>query len=88
MSTCEQYNAPALGLELGADVLPDRSANAVLTPSQIDLVSQACIVAVDESARFLCADVRHSLAEALRVMGKPNEAEWVENGTPIDDKAG
>ena len=79
--------AQPLRQELGAS-LQSSGSTVFLTPSQTDLIAQACMVAVDESARFLCGRVRHSLAEALREMGKPHEAMWIENGTPINDNAG
>ncbi len=87
----EPYNdlrARTLRPELGAGVRRNRLARVLLTPRQNDLIAQACMVAVDESARFLHKNVRRSVAKALRAMGKPQEAEWIENGTPINDKAG
>ena len=50
--------AQASRRELGASLQSSGSTGVFLDPSQIDLVAKACMVAVDESARFLCGRVR------------------------------
>jgi hypothetical protein len=56
-------------------------ANVSLTQKQIDWISEACVVAVDERACFLEEDVRLALAQALYAMNRPNEAALIEPKT-------
>ncbi len=67
-------------------------ANVSLTQKQIDWISEACVAAVDERARFLEDDVRLALAQALYAMNKPNEAALIEpkpkNQTSVSDERG
>ena len=48
--------------------------NVVLTQTQIDFITEACNTVVSEHARFLDDEVRRTLAQALRALGKREES--------------
>ena len=55
----------------------------MLTQHQINLIAEACDTAVDERAYFLEQDVRLALAQALREMGRPREADLMSGSRVI-----
>ena len=52
--------------------------NVVLAQTQIDFIAEACSTAVSEHARFLDDEVRRTLAQALRALGKQEESVQLE----------